>query len=184
MRHILVLAVLPGLLALAACGYRNFEKPDGTFDRDGYRRLMGSACSLGVMAGDSSIPAETRSRVCGCMMDRMLQMTDDELRATVRDRALGERKQQEAGQACLVQLGLAGAPQPVFDPNEGRWIDPATGTPAGPPPGEPPPPNQPPGLEDNQRTIKDAHSALENATRDAEAATRELEAAVRESQRR
>lgn len=120
MRAILIAAAVPPLFALAACGYRNFEKPDGTFDRDGYRSLMGRACAAGIADGNASIPAETRNRLCNCVMDRLLARSDDELRVTVHDRQAGDRAQEQAMQSCLTSLGAAASAAPVFDPRSGR----------------------------------------------------------------
>lgn len=175
MRTILILAAVPPLLALAACGNRNFEKADGTFDRDGYRSLMGGSCALGLAVGDSGLPSEQRNQVCNCVMDRMLdENSDDQLRATVRDRELGQRTQQAAIQVCLERLDLVAPGQQVFAPRTD-----------GPPPEEPPPafggtakPEplvMPPGFDGNRRAADEAESALENANRDVEEALRAIE---------
>jgi hypothetical protein len=126
------------LLALAACGNRGFELPDGSFDRAGFRSLGFESCSLGMRSGDPSIPSETREGFCNCLMDRLLENSDDELRAAVRDSAVRERQQSEAGSRCM------GPAPPVFDPATGRWSDPAGGPAAPSPDDEPPPPEEPP----------------------------------------
>ena len=129
MRTVIAIAALPCLLALAACGNRGFELPDGRFDRDGYRSLGIQACSAGMASEDASIPAAAREGFCGCMLDRLLaENNDDELRAIVRDSSLSERKQAAAAQQCTGSAPAA----PVGEDEP-------------PPPDAPPPP--PPGDE-------------------------------------
>lgn len=131
MRIAFATAALPCLLALAACGNRGFELPDGRFDRDGYRSLGVQACSAGMASEDASIPAAARDDFCACLLDRLLaENSDDELRAIVRDSSLSERKQAAAAQQCT---GSAPA------------------TPVGE--DEPPPPDAPPPPGPNDDTM-------------------------------
>jgi hypothetical protein len=122
-RHALLL--LP-LLALAACGgnssqdngqpgseawARNlvgnqgspsFRRPDGSFDRADYRRVMIPSCAGGMHEGNPSIPAAEIERFCSCAVERMLATSSDaELFAMNRDSALQQRKYGEAEQVCL-----------------------------------------------------------------------------------
>jgi hypothetical protein len=101
MRTVFAVAAFPCLLALAACGNRGFELPDGRFDRDGYRSLGVQACQAGLASENASIPTATGEDFCGCLLDRLLaENSDDELRAIVRDSSLSERKQAAAAQHC------------------------------------------------------------------------------------
>ena len=121
-----LLLLLP-LLALAACGSggggqdngqpgseswaRNlvgnqgspgFRRPDGSFDRADYRRVMPQGCAAGMRDGNPSIPSAEVDRFCTCLVDRLLATsTDAELFAMNRDSALQQRKYDEAGSVCL-----------------------------------------------------------------------------------
>lgn len=139
--RVIVAMTLP--LIFASCGNRNFELPDGRFDRAGYRALMIPTCEQGMASGDSSIPAAARNRFCTCVIDRILASNnDEEMRTKGRDSALRERMMSEARDQCM------SARPPVFDPQTGRWSDPSGAAynrqdAEAPPPEAPPPP--PPG---------------------------------------
>ena len=144
-RHLLLLP----LLALAACGgqdpeqarvegiarniignegYPGFRRPDGSFDRADYRRIMPRGCAAGMHEGNPSIPDAEADRFCACLVERILATSSDaELFAMNRDSALQDRKNEEAGRLCLPSR--AGVPS-------GPGIDPEA-----PPPPEPVPPS-------------------------------------------
>jgi len=120
----LVLATAPFLLALAACGTQSvsYEKSDGTFDRDAYRTAVIGTCRAGV-ANNDEVPPADRDQVCGCVADRILTKSDEDLLAQVRERA-----QDEAAQAAAFAACRPASTGPTIPDDEG------------PPPEEPPPP--------------------------------------------
>jgi hypothetical protein len=117
-------------------GYANFERPDGTFDRADYRRIMVPGCVSGVRDGNASIPADRANAFCACLVERMLTThSDDQLRAMRGNVGLETRAFDQATPSCLPLMG-GGAAAPGPD---------ASGPlPVGdePPPPEPPPPSQ------------------------------------------
>lgn len=125
------LACLVPLLALAACGsgdpgnfvnrsgqpgigevrefvqsegYRNYERPDGTFDRADYRRVTTAMCLRGIANEVPESRPEPRQAFCSCMVDRLLQANDDQLRGFRSDRAYGERARRIVMTACAPVL--------------------------------------------------------------------------------
>jgi hypothetical protein len=133
------LALLLPLLALAACGggggnqdngqpgseswARNlvgnqgspgFRRPDGSFDRADYRRVMPQGCAAGMRDGNPSLPAAEVDRFCTCLVERLLATSSDaELFAMNRDSALQQRKYDEAGNVCLpARAGAAAGEEP------------------------------------------------------------------------
>ena len=81
-------------------GYRNFERPDGTFDRADYRRINMAACSRGLQDPEDPLPPEAVQRFCTCLVDRLLLADDNQLRAIRSDRAYGRRAHGIVMRAC------------------------------------------------------------------------------------
>ena len=102
-------------------GHRGFERPDGSFDRADYRRVMVPACAAGMRDGDASMSADVADGFCSCMVDHLIATnSDDELRA-MRDDEVAGREYGEATQACgPAASGEAGVmpPQPDSMPGE------------------------------------------------------------------
>ena len=148
-------ALLLPLLTLAACGGRGqdnaqpgteawarnvignegspgFRRPDGSFDRADYRRVMPQGCAAGMRDGNPAIPAAEIDRFCTCLIDRMLEASSDaELFAMRRDEALRARRYDDAANACR--------------PSRPYPSPPAAGEDEPPPPPEPAP--LPPGQQ-------------------------------------
>ena len=113
-------------------GSPGFRRADGSFDRADYRRVMVPSCAAGMRDGNPSIPPPEVDRFCTCLTEGILAgSTDAELFAMSRDSALQDRKQEEAGRACLPQGERGSAP-----PGSGDE----------PPPAEEPPPSMGDGM--------------------------------------
>ena len=96
-------------------GYRNYERPDGTFDRADYRRINTAGCLRGVATEAPDARPEARQAFCTCMVDRLLQADDNQLRAIRSDRAYGNRARRIVMTACVPVLD-GEPPDPMVAP--------------------------------------------------------------------
>lgn len=98
-------------------GYRNYERPDGTFDRADYRRINTAGCLRGIGNEVPDTTPQARQNFCTCMVDRLLQASDDQLRAIRSDRAYGRRAHRIVMTACAPVLD-GQPPDPMVAPED------------------------------------------------------------------
>lgn len=95
-------------------GYRNYERPDGTFDRADFRRINMAMCLRGLPE-DQSIQPPARQAFCTCLVDKLLLADDNQLRAIRSERPYRDRAHRIVMTACAPVLdGLP--PEPLRAP--------------------------------------------------------------------
>ncbi len=98
-------------------GYRDYERPDGTFDRDDYRRINMEVCRRALNDPEGPAPPEVAEDFCTCIVDHLLMADDDQLRAIRSDREYGDRAHGIVMRACTPVLeGLP--PDPLVAPED------------------------------------------------------------------
>jgi hypothetical protein len=107
-------------------GYRNYERPDGTFDRADYRRVNTAVCQRWLATEDPSVQPEARQRFCACTVDKLLEANDDQLRGFRSDRQYGDRARRIVMIACSPVLD-GQPPDPLRAPPEEAGAAPAPG---------------------------------------------------------
>lgn len=87
-------------------GSPSFRRPDGSFDRADYRRVMVPGCAAGLNEGsEGAIPAEPVNRFCSCAVELVLAWNpDDALFAMNRDSARNRSQYIQAHRACESEL--------------------------------------------------------------------------------
>jgi len=85
-------------------GYRNYERPDGSFDRADYRRVNGAACRRGVRLWEQPPTPAVEEAFCTCLVDKLLLASDDQLRGFRSDRQYRQRAHGIVMTACAPVL--------------------------------------------------------------------------------